>query len=176
MLSVRNLKDHSISRGVTVCLILTIVVVSTITISINYVKASREAREQLENKADEYKTFLTNILEMPLWIFEEETVKDIGTFYARNELVAKLKIIDSLGGVVFDIDKEDDALLVSRTGEVLHNGKSAGHVEISLTSRHYEEINRQLLWSGIITILINVFFVIIVTGFLLRMFLKIRIR
>jgi len=148
------------------------VVVSAIAISISYFNATRRAEAQLENKASEYMIFLKDILEIPLWNLNEESIESIGRSYSQNEFVQGLRITDSWGKVYFQTEKEGDAPLVRKTGDVFHKGKSVGHVELSLASHYYKKINRQLLWSSGFTIIIAVISLIIVTGFLLRVFLR----
>ncbi len=102
LLNVRNQKSRSITRGLTIGLILTVVLVSTIAISLSYFNASQRAKAQLVDKVDEYKVALTQSLEIPLWNLDDKTAEHIGISYAQNELVADLRIIDSWGTVYFD--------------------------------------------------------------------------
>ncbi len=172
LLSIVNPKKRSISRELTAALIITIVVASAIAMSISYFNATRRAEEQLENKASEYMIFLKDILEIPLWNLDKESIENIGRSYAQNEFVQGLRIIDSWGKVYFQMEKEGEVPLARKTGDVSHKGESVGHVELSLTSYYYKEINRQRLWSSGFTMIIVVISLIIVTGFLLRVFLR----
>ena len=172
LLNVRNRKSRSITTDLIIGLILTVVLVSTIAISLSYFKASQRAKAQLVDKVEEYKAVLTQGLEIPLWHLDHKAIKSMGMFYAQNELVAELRIIDSRGTVYFDMEKESVVPIVTRASEVWHNGESIGYIEISLTSAYYQEINQQLLWASIFTIGINLLSLIIMTGFLLRRFLR----
>jgi len=172
LLNVRNTKSRSITTGLTIGLILTVVLVSTIAISLSYFKASQRAKAQLLDKVEEYKLALTQGLEIPLWNLDDKIIEHMGMIYAQNELVAKLRIIDSLGTVYFDMEKEGVVPIVTGVSEVWHNGESIGYIEISLTSAYYQEINQQLLWASIFTIGINLLSLIIMSGFLLRRFLR----
>ncbi|MCP4112344.1 MAG: hypothetical protein GY749_43605 [Desulfobacteraceae bacterium] len=95
-------KARSISRELTGGLIFTVLIVSTIAISAGYFRASRNAGALLENKAEQYITSLTNILPVPLWNYDRETVRGIAAFYAQNEFVSKLEITDSEGNIPDD--------------------------------------------------------------------------
>ncbi len=66
LLNVRNTKSRSITTGLIIGLILTVVLVSTIAISLSYFKASQRAKAQLLDKVEEYKVALTQGLEIPL--------------------------------------------------------------------------------------------------------------
>ena len=163
---------QSISKNLTIGLLITVMVVSAIAISISFINASRNARVQLEDKAEKLIISLSNILKTPLWNIDAETTKDIGTSYFINELIAKLKIVDSRGKVYLEMDKEVHAPMISRSKEVLHKDKPIGHVYISLTSSYYKEISQQFMWSITITILINLIFLIIMIKFLLQRHLQ----
>ncbi len=116
--------------------------------------------------------FLRDVLELPLWNLDKKSVEGIGRSYAQNEHVAELRIIDSYGKVYFQMEKEGEVTLVHKISDVFHEGESVGHVELFLTSSYYDEINRQLLWSNSFIIIITRLSLIIMTGFLLRIFLR----
>jgi uncharacterized membrane protein affecting hemolysin expression len=168
----RRFGKQSISKNLTIGLLITVIVVSTVAISISFINTSRNARVQLEDKAEQLAISLSKILYSPLWNIDEETAKSIGTSYSANELIAKLKIVDSRGKVFFEMDKEVNAPLISRSKEVLHKDKPIGHVHISLSSNYYKKISRQFMWSITITILINLIFLFVMIRFLLRRFLQ----
>ena len=164
--------NQSITRNLTIGMILTMVIVSTIAISINFYFASQNAMTQLEDKADELIDSMSKILDTSLWNFDEETVKGIGASYALNDLISKLKIIDSQGNTYFEIDKQIHGPLINRSSLVQHGNSPVGRVDIALTSSYYREISQQLIVSGAIIIFINLIFLIITFKFLLQFFLK----
>ncbi len=167
-----NLKTRSIAKDLTVSLVLSIALVSIVFISLNYLNASRRERAWLENKADEYITILTSTIKIPLWDLDRASIENIGISYIKNYLIVKLKIFDASGKVFFEKEQVDDDNLIERAGKVFHDGELLGYVEISLTSRYYKESVWRLLWSSILAILIVLLCLIILTGFLLRMYLK----
>jgi len=168
----RRFGKQSISKNLTIGLLITVIVISATAISISFIIASRNASVQLEDKAEQFAISLSKILRTPLWNIDAETTKDIGTSYFINELIAKLKIVDSRGKVYFEMNKEVNAPLISRSKEVLHKDKLIGHVYISLTSSYYKEISRQFMWSITITILMNLISLFVIIRFLLRRYLQ----
>ena len=168
----RSEKSRTISRDVTICIVLVVVVVSSLVISLNYLIVSRKAKAQLMQKADEYLSYLIDSLELSIWAIDEEGVRKIIESYINNELVSKLRITESTGNISFERVKQHEKDLVEKMGVVRHEGQIIGHVEIGLTSRLYKESNRQLLWSSILTMFAIILALIAMTGFLLRIFLK----
>jgi two-component system cell cycle sensor histidine kinase/response regulator CckA len=163
---------RSISRALTVALVLTVMFTSAVAVILMYYNASQQAKARLEEKAHEYIVSLARILEMPLWNFDEETLKKIGAAYAQNELIEKLTIADDTGRPYFDFTRESDAPLIKRKVNILHDGHVLGAVEISLTSKYYREANWQLLWSAIGTLCVAILALAVATGFLLRLLLN----
>ena len=168
----RNYEWRAISKDLTISLVAVVVIVSILFSSLTYFIVSKKAKFQLDEKADDYISYLVDSLEMPLWNIDEEGVIKVGESYINNELVARLRITESIDNVIFDRTKEDKRNLINRSGEVTHNNKIVGHIELALTPRIYMENNRKLLWSSLITMLVIVVVLVGATGLLLRVFLR----
>ncbi|WP_459925882.1 PAS domain S-box protein, partial [Desulfatiferula olefinivorans] len=164
-------KGRSISFLLTTSLILTVTLVSCVSIFSNYLDVKRKSRIELERLLDRSATALAEILQVPLWTYDQETIENIGNLYADNEDIVGLTIIDSLGKSLFHMEKPDPGETFSESREVLFDTKLAGLVRVSLSSKKYRAAIKQLLRSGIITMLINLSVLILITGFLLRLFL-----
>lgn len=171
VLSTYPQKKRSFSRTLTVALILTVVGVSAVTVSLSYFSVAKKAKLHLEERADEYLSSLVSVLAMPLWELDESEARSIGNAYLQNELFEKIKITDNLGNVFFDSARKSNAPVVSRAGKIVHEGQVVGYIEISLTEKHNAAARRQLLLSGMGTLLAVIFVLVIATGFLLRILL-----
>lgn len=112
------------------------------------------------------------ILTIPLWNFDRETVHTIGKAYEFNEFIATLRIVDSIGDEFFTIAHPEHASVVSRIRDVGHKGDIVGHVALSLTAAYYTAIQRQFFWSYSLSILLMVGVLLVGTNALLRLFLK----
>jgi PAS domain S-box-containing protein len=167
-----RVKNRSIALLLTTSIILTVACVSAISIFIGYMDATKKARNDLEKSVERNIAAIADILQVPLWTYDQETIEDIGNLYAGNDDIVYLTIIDSLGKQLFRTEKSESDKPVVKTREVRFEGRVAGTVEMGLSSRKYREAIRQLLWSGIITMVINLSVLILITGFLLRLFLK----
>ncbi len=107
-------RGRSISRDLTVFLVLVVVVAFALVISVSYLIVSRKAKAQLEEKADEYMSYLVDSLELAIWHIDEESVRKIGKSYIDNELVAVLRISEPDGDVMFEKVKENEQDLIKR--------------------------------------------------------------
>ncbi|GEM_PF-1406311 len=166
-------KNASISKNLTVSLVLMVLVVSVIPVGINYVHSSRKAKAQLEEKADEYLTFLVNSLEMPLWLLDDKSIQNIGRFFANNELVVELKITDYDKRVLFDIRKNNNDDVITKEKVIFFNNKgTSGNIRLSLSYRYYRQLSNNLLLTSFITIIVILVFLTCITSVLLRIFLR----
>jgi len=165
-------KPRSISRTLSVGLIITLVLVAGLSLGVNFILSARKAKAELETRAEEYISALTDALKVPLWNFSEETIAAICSSYAQNEFVAKLVVEDQNGSVFFEKEKADQRLVVSRSRDIFYEGNLIGRVHIALASGYYTAVNQQLFQSFSLTIVIMIGTLMVMTGVLLRQFLK----
>ncbi|MBI5203533.1 MAG: hypothetical protein HZA11_01290, partial [Nitrospirae bacterium] len=110
--------NKSISRNLTLSLIIVVTLVSVTPIFISYIRSSREAMRELEARASEYATSIANMLSHPLWNMDKSAINQIGNFYFSYADIEKIKIVDDFGEVYFDLDKGASRSLIERTGNV----------------------------------------------------------
>lgn len=127
-----SFKHHSISKRLSLGLIITLVVVAGLSLGVNYIISSRNARAELEIKSNEYIDSLTDTLRLPIWLYNEEMIKAIGASYSQNEFVAQLLIEGQDGLVFFKNEKPDEQSVVSKSNDILHDGQIIGRVHIAL--------------------------------------------
>jgi PAS domain S-box-containing protein len=163
---------RSISKEVTLGLIVIVAAVSSIALVISYAQDARRAERQLEAKANEYIAFLKNILVLPLWNYDFETIEAVGRTYLQNDFVAGIHIYDGKGVSRFSRAMIDEPTSVTRNAQLYYHGISVGRVEIALTATPLTELRRQFFWSFGLTVAINLLSLILLTGLLLRRSLK----
>ena len=172
MQNLESYKPRSISRTLSVGLIITLVLVAGLSLGVNFILSSREAKAELETRAEEYISALTDALKVPLWNYSEETIAAICASYAQNEFIAKLLVEDQKGIVLFKKEKADQGLVVSKSRDILYEDNLIGRVHIELSSGYYTAVNRQLFQSFGLTIVIMIGTLLVMTSVLLRQFLK----
>ena len=89
-----SFKSRSISKTLSLGLIVTLVLVAGLSLGVNLILSSDNAKAALDRKAEEYISALADTLKVPLWNFAEETIETIGASFAKNEFVAQLLIED----------------------------------------------------------------------------------
>jgi len=166
------IKFRSISKTVSLGLIVALVVVAVLNLSVNFFLSSRKAQSDLEKKAAEYIASLTDSLRVPLWNYTEETIEAIGASFSQNEFIARLVIEDQDGSIIFKKEKSDEQTAIARSSDIIYEDQFIGRVKIALSSRYYSDVNRKLFWSFSINILLMIGTLLVLTGVLLRQFLK----
>ncbi len=162
---------RTISSDLVVSLVLAVSIVTALTIAINFILASQKYERQNKRKADEYIEYLQKSLEAPLSYFDKEGVALIANSLVNNELVETLRVRDSGGNVLYEKQNGGNPELLDISGDVAHEGRVIGHIEMGLSKRISRENNLQLLRSSILILLVTVTVLIVVTRFLLKIFL-----
>ena len=122
MHNLESYKPRSISRTLSVGLVITLVLVAALSLGVNFILSSHKAKAELETRVEEYTSALTDALKVPLWAYSEETIEAICASYAQNELVAKLLLEDQKGAVIFKKEQVDQRLVVSRSRDIFYEG------------------------------------------------------
>jgi PAS domain S-box-containing protein len=172
MIQFLNPQRRSISKEVTLGLIFIVAAVSSIALVISYGQATKRAERQLEAKADEYIAFLKNILVLPLWKYDFETINAVGQTYLQNDFVAGIHIFDGKGESIFSQIISEKPISIYRSAQLFYRGISTGRVEISLTATPLTQLRRQYFLSIVITVAINLLSLVLLTGLLMRRSLK----
>lgn len=139
------MKTYSISRYLTASLIITVALVSTISIIAIYFETAFSAKKDLENKADEIVRDLVKMLEFPLWVVSEESVRMTGSAIAQNEVVSRLFVKNHRGEIVYFFEKEHDDNTVNRYEKIYYEGDFIGDVELALSKQLYQQDQQKLL-------------------------------
>lgn len=163
---------RSISKDLTIGLILVILIVSSFALVLAYYTSKKKVEAELHAKAEEYTDFIKNTLVIPMWNYNFEEVEAICRTYMQNDFIAGIQVRDPRNQININMVKEDAQPTVVRTIALVHHGLPVGQVMISLAYDYLTRLNRQLFWSFALIILINLVTLVLLTGILLRMSLK----
>ena len=171
----RSWKSRTISKDLTISLVIVILLVSTLFSTFNFIFSTRKGKADLEQKAEEYLYYMKDSLELSLWNFDEEIIDKIGNSYINNELFASVRIVEASGKVIFEKTKNTEKDWIERSTDVLHQGKIIGSIRISLTTGPLEQKTQQLMWSNFYSTVVIIVTLVGLTGLLLRIFLNVPI-
>jgi PAS domain S-box-containing protein len=163
---------RSISKDLTLGLILIVLIASSIALLTAYYVSQKKATTELQAKADEYVAFIKDTLVLPLWNYDFETINAVCRTYLQNDLITGIQVSDRRGQLNISMVKEDAPASFMRTVELTRLDIPIGQVAISMTHGYQSRFNRQLFGTFTFTILINLATLAVLTGLMLRMSLK----
>ncbi len=164
---------RSISKNLALSLSLIIfLVLAAMLIFIHFLR-SQDLLKMVEKKADEHISRLVNILALPIWNIDLKNVAGISTEFAQNDLVEYVSITDESGRVLFAHGSgSPDNIKIRRSGDIFCKNVRIGHAEISLSLKRYKEEIRFFFIISVLILIGAVFIIFLVTGWLLRVYLR----
>ena len=167
-----NIKRRTISRDLTISVVIVVLLASSFFIFLSYLFSIRRGNSLLKQKAQEYSVYIRDSLELSLWNYDTESIVKVGESYIKNEVISSFLITDAAGQIIFEQIKEDVNDLVTEELDIFHQGNKIGSVKIGLTTKLYRESIQQILLSNFLSMLITIIVLVIVTRLLVRLFLR----
>lgn len=172
-----KIKTRTITKDLTISLVMIVIIVSMIAIASHYFYVSHTEERRLEQIADEYQSYLIESLELPIWTLDRKISAKIAESYFNNDLVEMIQVNENFydsnripyDKTVFKKSKSYDSDLVFREFEIHHNGRRIGNVKFGLTRRFYQENLCQLLLSNFLTLLLIILSLVFLTAVLIRL-------
>jgi PAS domain S-box-containing protein len=165
-------KTPSLSKNLTISLVIVIIVLSMVFIGIYYYQVSKNAAWQLEKKADEYIHSIADTLEIPLWDMDRENINMVCNYYVQNEWVVMVKLTGISGEVMFHKNIKAQGNFINRSREISYDDETIGLVEIALSSFESHKDQLESLKVVATALIICMIGVIFFTGFLLKKLIK----
>ena len=164
---------RTITRDLTISLVLAVLVPSALLYGLTYWFFSHNARSEMEEKAEEYISYLVDSLALPVWSMDEEGVRRIADSFMRGDLVALLRIKDTTNQqVLFEAHETGSGDLLFLERPIVFNQRVIGTVKVGLTPRPYEKRLQTLLWSNLRNTLLIILVLTIITGLFVRRYLR----
>jgi two-component system cell cycle sensor histidine kinase/response regulator CckA len=166
------LMQRTITRDLTISLVLAVLIPSALLYGLTYWFVSRAARAEMEEKAEEYVSYLFDSLALPVWSMDEEGVRRIADSFMRGDLVALIRIRDTANQLVlFEAHETELDELLIKERPIIFNQRVIGSVTVGLTRRPYDKRLHALLWSNLRNTLLIVIVLAIITSLFVRRYL-----
>ncbi len=165
-------KTPSISKNLTISLVIVIIILSTMFIGIFYYQVSKNTAWQLEKTADEYIHSIAGTLEIPLWDMDRENINTVCNYYIQNEWVIMVKLTGISGEVMFQKNIKDQGNFINRSREISYDDEIIGRVEIALSSFKSHKDQIKSVKVVVTALLVCVIGLVFFTGFLLKKIIK----
>ncbi|MBW1842154.1 MAG: PAS domain-containing protein, partial [Deltaproteobacteria bacterium] len=168
-----NLGRRSISRDLTVSLILLVILFEGILLLYVYNRQTRFLRRELEKKADDYAVNLAEVLVVPIWDFDDEQIVKIGVGFARNDVVDKIHIMDPYGKTLYvSRSRHAAGRRIKRTVNIMHTGRVIGRASLFLSLDAFELQLANLRNAILLVMVVSLIVIFITSGILLRIFMR----
>ena len=128
-----------------------VIIAAGLSMGVNYCIANQQAKRSLEKEADQYLSYLTRSLELPVWFMNDEAIRQIGEVYMASGLFSLLEIVSNEHErkIVYSSKKADEDEMVLREGPVVHGEEIVGSIRIGLSKAPYKEELGRLLKSSL---------------------------
>ena len=167
-----KLRLSSLSLTLTLAMVGCVVLVSSLVVSLNLFITSKQTWNELENKADEYATYLSGSLEQPLWSLDEAAVRSITSNMLRNDLIVRLNVKDTLLKILYEQWAPDEGETIFRKVPITHKQKVIGMLELEISTRSYHERINSMLFSSMMTMAAVLVTLFILTGLIFNRLLQ----
>lgn len=168
-----DLKSRSLSKELTISLILLIILFEGVLLGYIYNRQSRFLFQELNEIADDYAHNFGEILMVPIWDYDDEQISKIGTGYAENDIIDEIRIMDQYGRTLFNSSKKNGSNnRIGRSTDIVYKDQIVGRAELFFSLDAYK---LDLVWlrNAILLILAGSLIVIfITTGILLRVLMR----
>ncbi|MBI3161326.1 MAG: GAF domain-containing protein [Chloroflexi bacterium] len=150
-------------------IVLTIIIVALgsayffITVS----QARSELLLQATNRVEE----LSNVLSIPVWNLDKNSIEQICQAYLQAENVVGVRVLDDTGDSIYE-KPTDEANLIVETRPIEFNGQQVGSVEVSVSTRQIDNLRSNIFLLMLSIVIVVVVTILISTWFLLQRFLS----
>ena len=166
------LRPRYLSTELAISLVTVVGVVVGAILFLLYDRQSDYWYRQLQTKADEYASTLSETLAVPIWDFDDEQIRHIGEGYARNDIVTAIVIQDADGTVLYQYHLDDSTNQIVRQQPIEHSGKQIGQVRLALSLDAYRSDKLWLRNIALIVLAVCLVVITAATGILLRVLMR----
>ena len=168
-----RLRNKSISLNLSLSLFGLVLLLELLLLGFFYSKQADFLRHDVQDKADQYISWLSEILAVPLWEFDDEQVQKIGLGFAQNDLVDSIVILDPQGSTLFATPSAtEDTETLQRSRPIVYRGQSLGRVDLTLTLAPLKQELGRLRNLVLLALAGSLAVIFIATGLLLRVFMR----
>lgn len=172
LLSLLNPKKRSIAQRLTFALVFAVTFTTLIGAGWVYLEVTERARKQLEMKSDGALAHLESVLTIPLWNYNQDVVKTIGSTLMEDKSYQSISISDSSGNIIFTQQRTPEKGNVVREALLKHKDEVIGRVVLTVSSKVIKEQVREILFSNLLMLLSILITITVCTVLLIRYFFK----
>jgi two-component system cell cycle sensor histidine kinase/response regulator CckA len=164
--------SRSLSKELALTLILLLILFQGALLAYVYNRQSNFLKQELEKKADDFATNLSEVLVVPLWDYDDEQISKIGMSFLENVVIDEVLIKDARGKTLFSAsDGEGLQPRIQRSIEIVRKGQVIGYAELFFSPGIFEKGLDWLRNTTILLLLASLIVIFITSGLVLRIFM-----
>ncbi|GAK51855.1 PAS sensor protein [Candidatus Moduliflexus flocculans] len=163
---------YSISRRLTICLVVMAAIVALGTVALLYLKTDAQTEEELRKRADEMTEYLARALEISFWNLDVESMTMISDAFAQNAIVASIVVTDRSGKILYVYQDEPSVAWTERLHPIQHQRQTIGQVRLTFTKQPAQRARYTLLRAMVTTSAMILLVLGGGSGLLVRIFLR----
>ncbi len=146
---------------------LVIALVALVLVGLNYQFTLREARAQVDDRADETIVAITEAFRLPFWDHNLSNAMEIATAFSTNDWVTYVRVHDADGRPVAGVGARSDAA-VFREAQINYGARKVGQVTVGLTLSPLQKQNQAAVRNSLVMLAIVVAALYLFNRLLLR--------
>lgn len=145
-------KLRHLSRDLVTGLLIIVIVAACLVTLVNYVMVANKTERALVQEADRYLSYLSQSLALPIWSFDESTIKQISDAFMAAEQAGMLEITNAYEqGQFYYADKNEGSEdLLLRRRDIKFRDQVIGTIRIGLLKTPYRNELRRLLHTSLL--------------------------
>ncbi len=159
-------KKRTISRDLILGLSLGILLVTVLLSTIYYTYFTYQSHDKLRDKIENITNELSNVLAVPLWHIDHETIDQISKAYMKSEYLVGVRVITNYGDVIFNEIPTNIQNLIPNQEKIRKDNSDIGIIKLFFTKESIQQDQERMI-QEILLVIISVITVIIVGTFMI---------
>jgi signal transduction histidine kinase len=134
---------------------------------ITVTQAQRDLSQQATHRVEE----LADVLSIPVWNLDKNSIEQISLAYLQAENVVGLRVLGDTGNSIYEV-LTDEGDLITETRPIEYNGQSVGSVEISVSTSQIAKLRSDIFFLMLTIVVVVVITILIATWILLQKYLS----
>ncbi|MCE1253213.1 MAG: ATP-binding protein [Anaerolineae bacterium] len=136
----------------------------------NYSVSVQQIYQNLHNHANDTVQKMSEILSVPLWKLDNDTIQKIGQSFLQSEDVAGLRISDENNRLIFNSSSTEDDL-IHTVAPIYYQGYIIGQVDVYISTSPILDLRLNIIRSTLLATIFVILTLRLVTHFMLQRFL-----
>lgn len=130
-------------------------------------QAERDLADQASRRADE----LADVLSIPVWNLDANSVAQIAQVYLQAENLVALRVVDDAGVAIYESSTEEKNLIIEQR-PIRYNNQQVGQVEVSTSTQQITKLRSTIFISLFVIVAVVALTIVVATWLLLQRYLN----